>query len=255
MIHDMIGGGAPLNFKVVGGTSAPAAPKENTIWVNTDVEITGWHFCAEEPNVAEGTVWITTGTSSAAEFNALKKNGIQVYPMSAKQYISGAWADKEAKTYQSGAWVDWITYLYDKGNQFTTLTGGWAAYGDRANVTFEDQYMLLQLQSGYNEQTAAAHTVNKIDFTGISTLYFYIDERTSDDIADSSKISKYGAVGISDSPDIRNNGWVAYTQVLKSSAGTLYTVDVSQYSGEYYICVHNAINSGGHMKCSAVYGK
>lgn len=45
------GGGAPLNFKVVGGTSAPSNPKENTIWVNTDSAITGWHFGAEEPNV------------------------------------------------------------------------------------------------------------------------------------------------------------------------------------------------------------
>ena len=42
------GGGAPLNFKVVGGTK-PSNPKENTIWVNTDTAITGWHFGAEEP--------------------------------------------------------------------------------------------------------------------------------------------------------------------------------------------------------------
>ena len=36
-----------LNFEVVGGTSAPTDPKENTIWMNTDTEITGYQFSAE----------------------------------------------------------------------------------------------------------------------------------------------------------------------------------------------------------------
>lgn len=102
MIHDMIGGGggASLNFKVVGGTSAPSSPKENTIWVNTDAEITSWVFSATEPEApTAGMVWITTGKTSTAPFNALKKNNITVYPISAKQYVGGAWVDKTAKIY------------------------------------------------------------------------------------------------------------------------------------------------------------
>ena len=79
-------GSGGLNFKVVGGTSQPTNPKENTIWVNTSTTITGYVFSAAEPAAPEeGMVWITTGTSSTVEFNALKKNGIQVYPISAKQ--------------------------------------------------------------------------------------------------------------------------------------------------------------------------
>lgn len=100
------GGASPLNFKVVGGTSAPASPKENTIWVNTNTAIASWFFSATEPeSPAEGMVWISTGKTSTAPFNALKKNNITVYPISAKQYVSGAWADKTAKIYQNGAWV------------------------------------------------------------------------------------------------------------------------------------------------------
>ena len=34
--------GGCLNFEVVGGTTQPSSPKENTIWINTDQEITGW---------------------------------------------------------------------------------------------------------------------------------------------------------------------------------------------------------------------
>lgn len=109
------GGGAALNFKVVGNPQ-PNNPKENTNWVDTDVKITSWIFSATEPeNPVEGMVWITTGISSNARFNALKKNGIQVYPISAKQYVSGAWVDVEAKTYQNGEWVDWLNIIFDNG--------------------------------------------------------------------------------------------------------------------------------------------
>lgn len=108
--------GAGLNFEVVGGTSQPTNPKENTIWVNTSTAITSWIFSAVEPTEpAEGMVWISIGTSSAIEFNALKKNAIQVYPISAKQYIDGACVKKTAESYQNGEWVGWIFYAFKDG--------------------------------------------------------------------------------------------------------------------------------------------
>lgn len=113
------GGVSALNFKVVGGTSQPVNPKENTLWVNTQTEISGWVFSATEPkSPVEGTVCISTGTSSTVEFNALKKNGIQVYPISAKQYISGAWANVDAYLYNGGEWARFsstIVWIYDNG--------------------------------------------------------------------------------------------------------------------------------------------
>jgi hypothetical protein len=53
MIFNMGGGGnnggIELNFEIVGGTSASSSPIENTIWVNTNAEITGWRFSAKDP--------------------------------------------------------------------------------------------------------------------------------------------------------------------------------------------------------------
>lgn len=179
-----------------------------------------------------------------------------IYPISAKQYVSGAWVDKTAKSYQNGAWIDWITYLYNKGNQYTALTGGWTSYGDYANITFNSDHIYLTIKSGYNEQWGMAHTVNKIDITNINTLCFYIDERTSTDITESSNSnSKYSTVGISVSPDVRTNGWTAYKRVPSGTTQTWFEVDVSAYSGTYYVCILNAVNASGYMKCSQVYGK
>ena len=62
--------------------------------------------------MAHGDVWFPVGTSSPVEFNALKKNGIQVYPLSAKQMVSGTLNDVTAKCYQSEKWNELIEKLY-----------------------------------------------------------------------------------------------------------------------------------------------
>ena len=98
-------GGSNLNFKVVGGTTEPVSPSENTIWVNTDRPITSWAFSTDAPgSPADGMVWIKTGFGSATPFNALKKNEVQVCPFSAQQYLDGVWADKTTMIYADGIW-------------------------------------------------------------------------------------------------------------------------------------------------------
>ena len=64
-----------LNFDVVGNPQ-PTNPKENTIWLNTDAEITSWIFSPTEPTAETGMVWITFNIAGAVSFNALKKNGL-----------------------------------------------------------------------------------------------------------------------------------------------------------------------------------
>ena len=98
-------GGLPLNFKVVGGASAPTSPRENTIWVNTSNDITGWTFDAKEPNnPSEGLVWFKVGTMSNIVLNALKKNSVQIYLINASQYVGGKFASLECQVYQGSEW-------------------------------------------------------------------------------------------------------------------------------------------------------
>ena len=170
------GGSGGLNFKVVGyETQAELladTPKENTIGIITTTPITSWVFSATEPEVSsEGTIWILTGTVSPIEFNALKKNSIQVYPISAKQYVNGAWVEKTAKSRRGGAWVDWWNgELYDAGNQYDSFTGGWFANPNTsAYVVFNSDN--IQFVNGDDTVEAAAiYTHNKIDVTRFSKL-------------------------------------------------------------------------------------
>lgn len=160
--HGAGGGSGGLNFKVICNPQ-PSTAKENTIWIDTDT-ITSWIFSATEPSPAEpGMIWITIGTSSTVEFNALKKNGIQVYPISAKQYVGGAWAEVTAKSYQNGKWANWICYLLSNDNLHEEVTGGWELSD---GYTFEKQpdgtfYLARSSSATYDP----INTKNKIDVT------------------------------------------------------------------------------------------
>lgn len=128
------GGGAALNFAVKQYASEAqllaAKPKENTIGFASGTKMTGWYFSPTQPEVLqEGYVWFPVGTSSHVGFNALKKNGIQIYPLIAKQYINGAWVEVAARSYVNGAWVNWYRYLFLSGDQYEGITGGWTMSG------------------------------------------------------------------------------------------------------------------------------
>lgn len=190
--HGAGGGSIGLNFDVVAYATEEelnaATPKVNTIGVITSNEITAWEFSATEPSAPlEGMVWIQTGTSSTVEFNALKKNGIQVYPLSAKQYVSSAWVDVTAKSFQNGVLVDWWDgTLYDAGNEFVDITGGWKAYALRINgnvsassiaptLTKNADSMVIKpgvSASGTTSTGGIVRTENKIDLTDFSSLEF-----------------------------------------------------------------------------------
>lgn len=52
-LHGFGGGssGTELNFEIVGGTTQPSNPTENTIWVNTDTPITKYYFSNSDAKI------------------------------------------------------------------------------------------------------------------------------------------------------------------------------------------------------------
>ena len=230
------GGGNPLNFKVVGNPQ-PANPKKNTIWVNTDVPIGKWYFDANQPDdLQEGDVWFSVGTSSPVRFNALKKNGIQVYPVSAKQYVSGALVDKEAKNYQGGEWVGWMIYLYKYGDQFSDITGGWSfvqnADGPYSSCAFNDNNisMSTSFSSGVHAAGGSIGTVSMIDLTNIKTIHAVFSN-----VSCASNLPAYIYAHISN-PSAANFA-TAHAQLSNVSSLTEFTLDVSSLSGLYVVGV------------------
>lgn len=162
--------GVELNFKVVGGTIQPTSPSENMIWVNTDVEISEWMFSATEPEAPiEGMVWITTDTKSTTSFNALKKNGIQLYPVSAKQYVNGAWVDKTIKSNQGDEWVEAAiprVYIFKSGEGALVTTK--SRSGRNSSVTLTQDSIAFYCGTG--DTGTVIQTQNPISLTSFSKL-------------------------------------------------------------------------------------
>lgn len=230
MILNMSGGGSnPLNFKVVGNPQ-PENPKGNTIWVNTDVSITSWIFSANEPEApAEGAIWILPGTAGAS-FNALKKNGIMIQPVGAKQYVSGAWVDLDAYLYNGAEWVQFSTarlYLYNKGDTRNNITGGWgtSGYSHRSyslrNPTFNSASVTIASNSATN--AGAAGTLNAVDLTDIKSIKINF-----------TAVSHYAYVYISNTK--ANPDSNAAAEVSANSKGE-YSLNVSSLKGKYYIFI------------------
>ena len=293
-------------------------PKENTIWVNTNTAITGWHFGAEEPNVydikthaedphqyyaphvlssgdilnfvipqtctafdwvringidgktyairyadgslftswnagvkvgvlisnektvmggaevflaklltygsfyhEEGTVWLQTGTTSLVAMNALKKNSIQVCPLTAKQYVGGAWALKDAETYQGGKWNDWAYWIIGNGANGLDITGGFTSnyenqwsFADDGSLTFYKD--IDNMYSSFNVPSKRTFDVTNYNSMTIKVSSF-------------SRNASY--IGVN-APS--NLGKDSTCRVKISAAGT-YTLDISAISGEVHL--------------------
>ena len=227
------GGSNPLNFKVICNPQ-PETAKENTIWVDTD-RINNYYFCATQPeNMVEYDVWFPTGTYSTGLFNALKKNGIQVYPISAKQMVSGVLVDKTAKSYQGGAWAEWIAYLFHNGNSYTDLTGGWVD-AQQINASYAGKYPIalsnvIKLHTpavaGYRQSVAM--TAKSIDTTGFTALE-----------VDCSKFALNDTMQLSDVRLLSTNAanWGDYT-VARTEIKAAGTISVSiDTPGRYYVAL------------------
>ncbi len=227
------GGGGGLNYNVIGGTSQPSNPEENTIWVNTDVEITSHVFSATEPeSPAEGMVWFSVGTSSATPINLLKKDNIvMIYPTGVKQYIGGAWENKTAKTYQGGAWLDWSLYLFKGTEDVTNISGGWTNSGGSFTIA-----------NGKITTTGAITLKNKtaVNMTPFNTIFI------------TCKITgSYAHNGVTFK--VYNASGTAIGEVnIGMNVGTTVTLelDISGVSGENYFGWQQGTYNDGYMNHS-----
>lgn len=111
------GSGGGLNLKVVGGTTKPTNPRENTIWVNTTAAITGYVLSHTQPETGtEGLVWLKSA-DAGVEINVGRKNAVLLHLAMSQVYSGGGWKPVDGHVYTSGMWtkIDNSTYLVRDG--------------------------------------------------------------------------------------------------------------------------------------------
>ena len=172
-----------------------------------------------------GAVWISTGTYSTAAFNALKKNGLQIYPLRAKLSSGSSWSEKPAKTYMLGEWVDWRLYLYKNGDRNLPVTGDfWHGSTVVSEGTADDGTKFLDFPSPGLDEQYTNHIGNAIDLTVFNRLVLQsVNAREAP--GDTVQIVDSGG-----------NVVVTYTIPTNNNDDIFtYTVDISALKGSYTI--------------------
>ena len=238
------GGVGGSELVIVGGTTSPAKANHNTIWINTDKEITSYVLSATEPaNPVEGMVWVTIGDSgNIVVISPVGGDWITVYPLSAKQYVSGDWEDVTAMSYQNGEWVSWITYLYNNGEENTELIGIWtaAAKTTSGSGTKPNAYAPTITNNGTSKTISLTHssgtfrkgmcyTSQKIDLSGFTKITL----KATDVVVDNANYATLDFVIWSAIGEYINQNIVA--KVAVTGGDTECSIDVSALKDSYHI--------------------
>lgn len=242
--------GDRLLLRVIGGLSAPANPKENDIWVKTSLAIPGsWgvYFSMQVEDfwhgVANGGIYIpfeasvfgkstTTGAQILQSAKAGNLAEFCVNFLGCQQRENDAWVQREAYIYHSATgWNQfstlapvWNGALFDSGNQYTDVTGGWIQYPNYTTPSGN------KLNASGTNITAAFYTTNKIDVTKYSKLCFtgHIVVWTGD--------GQTCGFGLMDHPFTWDT--ISYVAGLRGQEFTNGVVDISGVSGSYYVTTH-----------------
>lgn len=233
------GGGVPLNFKVVAGTTRPTNPAENTVWVNTN-SMSSWIFSPSEPmNPAEGMVWIATGTNLASAFNVLKKNELLVCPIYMMQYTNGSFKDVSGAVYQNGTWSELVLdtpsdYWVSKGVINETY-GKSLEVGTSNKFVFDDSGFFTHTLVGGS--SAYMRSAEKVDVSKAKTLALKCEDQTGGTVI----------VGLSSSSSVTS--MVASGEKVSTGKGVI-RVDIESITGSYYL-VYKGIGPTGSTNATA----
>lgn len=234
MIINMVGGGggAALNFKVVAGLTQPGSATENTIWIKTE-KMTGWIIDANQPEeLTEGMVWIPVGTKSDVEFNALKKNGLQVYPLSAKQYVDGSLVTLTASIYQSGEWIEFSRHKYHIFKAGEGAVVPLKTYDeDNSSITFGKNNISIDYSYDISFYTVSLRTEDKINLTPYSTLCM---TATVPDVI-SAEYSVLGITSTGFTEAAEPSVFTKKTSISESSSKKTYKLDIASTSTTSYV--------------------
>lgn len=112
--------GGGILLKVVGGTTQPVNPRENTVWVNTDAENPPYIVSYSAPiTPKEGLVWICIGQHKHNISVPMHRGSIPL--MHAQIYTNGAWKYCTMHVFQGEEWLeaftDWCQIASEGGIQ------------------------------------------------------------------------------------------------------------------------------------------
>lgn len=231
--------------EVYGGQNPPnTGVKDHDIFLRTNVairdgEITTNVVALPTWDAADGVFYITLGirafddTKKSAYFvvDTQKHHHVSGFPVNAYIHENGKWRRCEGYIFHINKWVQfssaWNGELFDNGNQYNAVTGGWAL----SKFSLKDGAFDTGLTSETSGNDVMACTVNKIDVGQFSTLHIQCYSNFSNSGGPGN--SRFGICS-TNGPSYDN--FAAYKDISTGSNNiSYYSIDISSVTGTYYV--------------------
>lgn len=243
-----------LNFTVVGGTTRPANPAKNTIWINTSTAISRWSFkgtAVPTYTMENGYVHIVSAMTNDTghTLNALKTNGIHILISGVYQRENNVWNKKEAYIYQDGEWKSFLKiplYIYNEGASDTGFSAISLVNGYKNADSVYNGTTCRELATHINVGcTQAIRTTGKLDVTGYTKIKALV--AGFEGYGDADRGVPNVTIFVTDTPDqTLNNEDPAYNAMAGTyrrnqtfDPWTQLEYNIADISGEYYVGIGN----------------
>ena len=228
------------NYSVVGGPNQPENPAENMIWVQTeDTNIDKVHISSGMPiGYSDKDIWIYNCTYSNVAFDAIKIGNDSmntVYPISAKQYISGEWVAKTAKIYQGGEWIQFSSdryYLFKSGEGALVSLKTYRETKAKVSVTTDNISTSASSNGNCYASIRTESKINLSDYTKMCITYTADTPEWDGNIA--FVTSTAFTSGDSQSANFIATAPIGETTFATTAIVDLLTISESLYCGFYY---------------------
>lgn len=240
------GSSGDIKLTVFNGTTAPANPQDNYVWIKTTASLDDLLVCGKtwSPSNRAGRIWLQYEDVASTSYQWLLKKAANVFvsiPLCGCAIANGTtWTKLDAYLYYSGEWHQFSSTQYTIFNAggATDYSGGWNAYAYKSQSsgstpkapTFTlGSTMDISLYGQYEYSMGTVFSEAAIDLTKYSTLVIEIAS-TQTGVTSSGEYGGFSC-GLCAS---KQNNWTPAATATNVSAGT-HTIDISALSGSYYL--------------------
>ena len=173
--------------EVYGGQNPPnTGVKDSDIFLRTNVAIAGGEITTNVVSIPtwvgwEGLYYVTLGAGTFSDngsgtyfvIDTQKSHNVSGFPGNAYIYENGKWRRCEGYVFHSNKWIQfssaWNGELFDNGNQYAGVTGGWVGNGLSSTTVGTNLSLIVANSSPY------LTTQNAIDLSGYTKLHMIAD--------------------------------------------------------------------------------
>ena len=264
-----LGGGS---ITVLGSTTKPSNPEENTVWVTTSMPFNEIYLQAAMPSYPVlGDIWINTGVgyNSSGNANVAEENTLTIVESphiditigTVAQWDGTAWTYPGVEIYKNGEWHSEVFYIFHAGvwGNLGPFTKSYAwgynnktGTGTPGSTILSDGSVKSYAAGGVASYYLNGFLAGGLDVTRFNTLSVSARQGTYPGTSGFTGTTYYGIA--STQGHTSGSYLVSYSGSLTDTGSGVFstqTTDISSASGVWYPCVTSYCHEGHLFQSSS----